>query len=62
MRLRYPRARRDSDIWAIYTRTCLGQSLEMSRKAALNVDVDIESTEKDHVQKARRAPATRGKR
>ena len=44
------------DIWAIYTRTCIGQALEISREAALNEDPDIEATENAYVQRARPAP------
>ena len=44
------------DIWAIYTRTCIGQALEISREAALNEDPDIEATESAYVQGARPAP------
>tara|TARA_B110001450_G_scaffold114318_1_gene108102 strand:- start:135 stop:341 length:207 start_codon:yes stop_codon:yes gene_type:complete len=47
---------RTQDIWAIYTRTCIGQALEISREAALNEDPDIEATESAYVQGARPAP------
>ena len=57
-----PRCDRDSDLWAIYTRTCLGQALSMSAKAALNEDPDVEATEPEHVQPARRAPGTKQRR
>ena len=49
----------DSDLWAIYTRACLGQLLEHSRKAALVVDPDVESMRKKFTQPARSAPAPR---
>jgi hypothetical protein len=55
------RDRRDSDLWAIYTRTCLGQALNMSAKAALNEDPDVEASSKTHVQPARRAPGKKGR-
>ena len=51
--------RRDSDLWAIYTRTCLGRALKISAKAALNEDPDVEAAEPEHVQPARRAPGKR---
>ena len=50
---------RDSDLWAIYTRTCLGQALKISAKAALNEDPDVEAAEPEHVRPARRAPGKR---
>ena len=49
----------DSDLYAIYTRQCLGQVLEMNRKAALVVDPDIESLMPKHTQHARKAPRHR---
>ena len=44
------------DLWAIYTRTCLRQSLEMSRRAALNDDPDVEAANEEYGQPARAAP------
>ena len=54
-----PTTSRDSDLWSIYTRTCLGQALRISAKAALNEDPDVEATAPEHVQPARRAPGKR---
>ena len=51
--------RRDSDLWAIYTRGCLQQTLNMSAKAALNMDRDVEAEEPTYVQPARAAPAAK---
>ncbi len=48
--------RQDSDLWAIYTRTCLGQVLEFSAKAALVTDPDVEAMEPGYTQAARPAP------
>ena len=46
----------DSDLWAIYTRACLGQLLDHAAEAALVDDPDIEALEDDFVQQARPAP------
>lgn len=54
--------RQDSDIWAIYTRTCLDKVLQHSAKAALNQSVDLESMEPDFTQPARPAPTHRPRR
>ena len=54
--------RRDSDIWAIYCRTCINQALDMSAKAALNEDPDVESMMDTYTQPARAAPARRARR
>ena len=53
---------RDSDIWAIYARCCLGQALDFSARAALNDDPDIEQLEEDYVQPARAAPGGTARR
>ena len=53
------RCHRDSDIWAIYTRCCLQQTLNMSAEAALNMDKDVEAEEPAFVQPARAAPAAK---
>ena len=55
-------ASQDSDLWAIYTRQCLGQVLDYSGKAALCMDPDIESMEPSHTQPARPAPRRGGGR
>ena len=57
-----PDAGQDSDLWAIYTRQCIGQVLDCSSKAALCDDPDIESMEPEHVQPARAAPRRGGGR
>ena len=59
--IHYPamRCSQDSDLWAIYTRQCLGQVLDMSSKAAMVVDPDIESLMPKHTQHARPAPRRR---
>ena len=61
----FPRGRvvaQDSDLWAIYTRACLGQVLEHSAAAALADDPDLEALETGFTQAARPAPANRGRR
>ena len=60
--MRDMRGCRDSDLWAIYTRSCLQQTLDMSAKAALNMDPDVEAEEPTYVQPARAAPAKRQRR
>ena len=50
------RAEQDSDLWAIYTRTCLGMVLDFAEKAAMVEDPDVEAMEPAHVQPARPAP------
>ena len=52
----------DSDLWAIYTRACLGQLLDHAADAALVDDPDVEALETDYVQAARPAPNMRGRR
>ena len=47
---------RDSDLWANYTRACVGHTLEITAKAALNEDEDLESLLPGHTQPARPAP------
>jgi len=49
----------DSDLWAIYARTCVGQALEVAAKAAMATDEDLEALLGTHVQPARPAPAFR---
>ena len=46
---------RDSDMWAVYSRVCVGQSLAISARAALSTDEDLEALV-GHVQPARAAP------
>ena len=46
----------DSDLWAIYTRACLGQVLDVTAKAALVDDPDLEARNANYVQPARPAP------
>ena len=49
----------DSDIWAIYARRCVGQSLGYSRAAADCVDVDLEELIPSYSQPARPAQTRR---
>jgi hypothetical protein len=49
----------DSDIWAIYARRCVGQSLDLSRAAAACVDVDLEQVLPSYSQPARLARTAR---
>jgi hypothetical protein len=43
----------DSDIWQIYARQCLGQTLQHARLAAANEDVDLEENIPGYTQPAR---------
>ena len=49
----------DSDIWAIYARQCVGQSLDLSRAAAACDDIDLEQLLPSYSQPAR--PARTGR-
>ena len=46
---------RDSDMWAIYSRVCVRQALDVAGRAALTDDQDLEAVT-GHVQPARPAP------
>ena len=46
--------RRDSDIWAIYSRLCLDHTLNYAQVAATVDDVDIESLNPGYAQPAHR--------
>ena len=50
------RVLQDSDLWAIYARTCLSHVLECAARADEAMDEDLEAEEPEYTQPARPAP------